>query len=349
MLKKILLVGSILITAMMTMGKVVGICSGDFFKQPMLRVDEKQIYIIDAQLRIGVIYSKEPFKKVAQFGGPGQGPGEFEFITGFMVGDRYIYVSNFPKLSLFSKKGQLIKEIRLKKFLSHVAPIGDNFIDYTNVIESRHDGLMTIKYTLYDSQLEKKKDFFSTTIPRFIDYDYRVKKKIVNWIRDCFAAYVYKDKIIVGTTEKGFYFTVFDAGGNKLYEIDRDEEKRKVTREEKKKKLEGIKRNKGPVKWKIYSSKYQIKFRDYYPAYKDFYVNDGRIYIWGFRRDYTYDYWILDLEGNFLKKGIIPMNIIPDVNFNFYSIENGKLYRPLEYNEEWVIDAFDIWGYEGIK
>ena len=169
-------------------------------------------------------------------------------------------------------------------------------------------------------------------------------KDIVLWIRDCVDAIDYKDRLYIGTTEKGFYFAVFNLDGNLLYEIKKKEENRRITNNEKQKIIDGLKKGMGDTRWKAYKSRVDITFGEYYPAYKAFFINDDKIYVFRFPEDEKYEIVILDLKGNTLKKNFKPVKELIEISPGFIYIQGGKYYFMRENDEEevWEIHEVDL-------
>ncbi len=323
---------------------IVGSFEDVNFKFPVLRVDKEHIFIVDNARRFGVICDKTNLKKIIHFGGPGEGPGEFGAIANFAVDERFIYVSGFPRLSIFSKDGKFVKELKARTNVSGLMPMGENFVGNRARREyyDRECTHMIVDFSLYDSLLGKKKKLMDSKLPAYY-MPRRKGKHIVNWIRDCIGAVVYKDRVYVGTTEKGFNFHVFDGDGNKLYEINRDEPRIAVTSEYKKKTLDGLRKVYGKEKWQEYIATKEIRFVDYFPAYKSFFVNDDRIYVFSQPMNGKYELTILDLKGNLLSKREFSQLIIGNVDSKLNYIENGKYYRLSDINERWMLFAITIW------
>lgn len=342
MRKQLLVIIVFLVIPITSYGKNIGILKEVYFKTPLLRVDDSQFYIVDQNLKKGFIFDRNTFKKVSEFGGPGQGPGEFSSISRFTVNDKYIYVTNFPKLSIFSKQGQLIKEIKLKTYISAIEPIGENFIGYFYPGRTKREDPVKIQFSLFDPGLNRKKDLLYTEIEKYADFI--GGKKIIYWIRDCAESFVYKDRIYIGTTEKGFYFSVFDQNGNRLYDIKRDYKKRYISEKVKKTALEKMRKGWGEEKWR----QVKVIIRDCYPAYKAFFVSDDKIYVFGFPL-VNYEIYILDLEGNLLKKKSIPYNGLYSISSRYGCMHNGKMYKLLEMHEYFAINETDIWNYDAVE
>jgi hypothetical protein len=325
-------------------GRKIGVFNKGNFKTPILRLDEKQIYIADQGLKKLFIFKRSTLEKINECGGPGEGPGEFSGINQFSIDDKYLYISTFPKLCIFSKGGKLVKEIKLSVVRTmDFKPLGENFVGAQILPYKPADDFLKIRFALYDGSLNKKKDLFITEIHTFVK-NYQ-GKKFFYLIHDCSESFVYKNNIYIGTTEKGFYFTVFDLNGKKMYEIKNDLEKRKVTAEEKERVLKGMRAGMSEEEWNVNKSREELIFREYFPAYKSFFVNDDRIYVFRFPQKGIYEIFILDLKGNLLKKNYLPVMATGRVSSKYNYILNGKLYMTRDNDEELEFHEVDVYPF----
>ena len=157
------------------------------------------------------------------------------------------------------------------------------------------------------------------------------KKQDDDVIKDSLEHIVYKDRIYIADTAKGFYFAVFDSGGNQLYEIRNPYEKHKVTDEYKAKVRKELEQSPG-------SEYYNFIFRDFFPAFKSVRFADDRIYL-------TTHPWendrceiiVMDLQGKILKKATVP-------DTSLFTVAKGKFYYLEENPEEeiWELEAEDL-------
>jgi hypothetical protein len=305
--------------------KIIGKISSDYFKRPLLRIDDTQIYIVDQALKKGFIYDRNNFEKKSEFGGPGQGPGEFPSVTYVTIDDKNLYVSTQWKVSIFSKKGKYIKDIKSVSSGYEYSPIGNNFVGTSSIPGNQDPDHIDIQFNLYDSNLKKKKSLLRTTI--LVKWNFKGRKEIIYFISDYTASYVYNNAIYIGTTGNGFFFSVFNPDGEKLYDIKLDGEKKKITEKEKQKKIDSLRLALGEKRWKSMYGNKEIKFPDYYPAYQAFFVNDGRIYVFSYPREKQYEVYIIDLKGNVLERKFMPTNDLKGVNSKYQCMSNGNLYQ----------------------
>lgn len=319
--------------------RVIGTIKDEYFKRPILRVDDNQIYIVDQIQKRGYVFGRKDLKKIVEFGNPGDGPSEFGNITGVTVDDRFIYVTNPPRLSVFSRNGKYIKEIRSAIISTSFNQVGKNFIGERTIPMTQEPDYRENTFSLYDSHKKKIKELLHTKI--LVKWNLRDGKQFIYPISDYTAAAVYKDNIYIGTTGKGFFFSVFNAEGQKLYDINLDVKKKKIDRQGQRMKIESLRKQLGEKRWQKYYGGKEIKYPDYYPAYQSFFVNDGRIYVFCFPQNQQYEIYIMDLKGKLLGKRIKSTTDLRMVIPKYHCIQNGNLYQ-LREGENEVIELHEV-------
>ena len=239
------------------------------------------IYVVDNI--IIKIFSLKDFKFIKNIGKKGQGPGEFTFSPRIDVFDEYIFVNTWGKIILFSIKGDYISEKKLifpiKYFRHPFLPIGENYVgmnwDYRK--KSRH-------INIFDKDFKVKKVVYKSIIdepplpPRPGE---RVEKRDTNAVLHCWNYCVYKNKIFIGDTKKGFYFSVYDSNGTPLYEIQINIRKNEISKafiEEfwRRKKSTGV--------WKEEKKYTNYVFPKYFPAYASFKINQDKMYVYTYKK-----------------------------------------------------------------
>jgi hypothetical protein len=343
--KKIVLIIILLTLGAISEGKKIGTFPDDYFKMPILRLDDSIICVMDRGFLKGHIYDRKTLKKIAEFGGKGQGPSEFSGISGAVIDDNYIYVTSSPKLCIFSKQGKFIKEFRVPFKTYRFMPLGnENYVATYYVPSHPREKIIKNQYQLFDENLKLKKTFFTSEYHSF--FQVVNGREIVYMFRDCEEAVVYKDIVYIGDSYKGIYFAVFDQNGEKLYDITRDEKKRILTREEKEMVQKYFKTS---PPWRGQHPNRKIVIRDVIPAFQAFFVNDDRIYVFTYPKNRGwYDIFILDLKGNLLKKKKMSIFEIGNIGTTHCFISKGKLY--FVKDSEGLFDSgtefheIDIWG-----
>lgn len=310
----------------------------ELFKKPFLLLDNQQLYIWDRELLKIHIYDRKNFKKINEIGEKGQGPGQFPFINIISLGENVIYVSCYPKICLFSKNGKLLKELKVTADAGSFIPFNENFIGQGFPPTKHTDERGKILFSFFDAAFHKVKDIFLAEPRKFVRYE--KNKTIVSWVNDCINAVVYNDRLYIGSTDKGFQIAVFDHAGNKLYDIIKKNEMQKITDKYKQYILDEAERDMGEVEWKRYKALYEIDFPEYFPAFANFGVDNGKIYVFTYPVIGQQEILIFDLEGNPLKRKVIPaIKPASFINQGRFAIRFGRFYyvKENEETEKWEL------------
>ncbi len=297
-------------------------------RNPDLRyIDDNVLYVIDRHTLTIYGYSRQDYGLTIKFGQQGEGAGEFKWINGFGSYPRYLFVNSTGKISFFSKNGKLEKEKKSGPGLIGITPVENNFVsfDYSfPKVSAANHKYSEIRIVLLNSKLEKATPLFNGKVRRNARFNDKKSRREILRFPDCTKFVVYKDRIYVGSSGKGFFFSVFAHDGEKLYDIDKPYEKRPVTEEEKEKTRKQIQNRGG--KWK----RLEVSFFEHYPAYKDFHVVDDKIYVFLYPKEEKETVFILNLEGQFLETVVIPTdedlsraNIVHDGSL-FYIKDNPE-------------------------
>jgi hypothetical protein len=288
---------------------------------------------------------------MVKFGGKGEGPGEFRRLQGFKVYKDFIFVNSSGKNSYFSKKGELLKEVRCPPNLIPCYPIGNNFVT------REHSGLperipsnpyVDTQYVFIGPEFKTKRVLFQKKLN--ISYVYNEKTgELESWLFPNYSfLHVYKNNIYIACSSmESFFFTVFDSQGNKLYEIRRPYIKRKIPELIKETIIKRQKQINKKSRMRL-----DIKFYEYFPSFCNFEVADDKIYIFLYPSIDFQRVLILDLKGKLIDVNLIPFDLEFFENNSsmklFYNkIHNGKKYYlrdNIETNqwELWSIKVFDL-------
>jgi hypothetical protein len=265
-------------------------------------IDDQYLYIYDSKDLVVYVYSRIDYRLKAKFGGKGEGPGEFQTIQGIKVYDDFIFVNSQGKISYFSKNGALIKEERCPPHLIPCFPVGSNFVtdEYSMPPPTGHRTPYTERKIVWvGAGFKKKKILFQKDLNIAIVYNQKTgRNEFTLFPNGCFFR-VYRNKIYIGHASiEGFFFTVFNSSGNKLYEITRPYRKRQIPDILKKAIL------KRPYRLTWNDQILKLKFYKYFPSFSNFVVADDRIYIYLFPEGDRQRILIMDL--NVLLKQLIP-------------------------------------------
>jgi len=205
----------------------------ELYKKPSLSdVDEDYFYIIDDDKQTINLHSKNDSRLKSTFGGAGEGPAEFRVIQGFKVYQDYIFINSPGKNSYFSRKGELIKEIKCPSELIPCLPVGNNYVtrDYSKSFERDiNSPSMETKILLVGPDFKTKKVLFQKSLDTAYIFNSKTGQKEA-WLFPAICSYqIYKDNIYIGLSSlENFFFIVFDANGHRLYEINRPYRKQAI-------------------------------------------------------------------------------------------------------------------------
>jgi hypothetical protein len=125
-------------------------------KPNYIALDNRQFYIVeDTSVQI---YSLRDFKLINKFGRRGEGPGEFLLYTYVIPQPGHLLINSFGKVSYFTKKGTLIKELKIKDKTARIPffPLQDGFVGRTL---ARENNVFYRGISLFNLNLEKKKKY----------------------------------------------------------------------------------------------------------------------------------------------------------------------------------------------
>jgi hypothetical protein len=280
----------------------------EVYKMPGLSyIDDHYMYIIASNEQTINIYSKKDFRLTVKLGGKGEGPSEFRFIQGINVYPDYIFVNSPGKNSYFSKKGELLKEVRCPPALIPCLPVGNNFVSREYSMPSERNSNspdMERKIVLVGPDFEIKKILFHKILEggSYV-YNPKTNQKEARLFPDYCSFKIYKNNIYIGlSTQEGFFFTVLDSNGKKLYKINRPYIKRKIPDFLK----EAIRKRQ--YRTITSNQKVKISFYKYFPSFCDFEVVDDRIYVFLYPEADRQRILIMDLKGKLLDVILIPFD-----------------------------------------
>ena len=343
---KIILFTLILLINLPAYSKKIGTIN-EIRKPQMIYANGGFLYIAD--MTSVFVYSLKDMSFIREMGRKGEGPGEmlparFKPHTISASNDKIVY-EGARKLIFFSKTGKLIKEVRKNltafNFISQNIKATDKFVSFSLNRVKNKDIIGAIK--LYDGQFKLIKELCTQTYPD--------QRNRTDMFPDAINFWVYKDKIYVEQSKKGFYIQVYNNLGKKLYAIQKDYEKIKVSKDHKKDYLKFVRED-------LISSKVQdvdgffkkVSFNapEFFPAIREILVVDDKIFVKTFKTSHRKDLFIImDLKGNILSRQFLPGGLAVrwddeiDGRLNrFFSISNNRYYYLVENYEEEVFEVF---------
>jgi hypothetical protein len=297
----------------------------EIMKPVSISVDNNQLYVVEKSTIY--LYSTKDFKLVKQFGRKGEGPGEFKNNPMLKVFPDYLLINAFGKFMYFSRNGEFLREKKTPgMFIFLVYPVGENFVGIEMKV-NRESKKRSTGITFFD------KDF--KTIKVVAESERRMWGSSgtyeMDMVRDYLGCEVSGENVYVGDTKKGFFIEVFNSTGNKLYQVKKEYEKMEVTDEYKNNFMESMK--KVPYFNQV-KDKFKFTCRKYFPAFRNFRVNNGKIYVFTYNKkdkDKKKEVIVMDLKGSILKKTFLRGGVSSINNDRFYYLKEN------EEEEEWEL------------
>ena len=244
---------------------------------------------------------------IKTIGRKGQGPGEFLSVLNLRItkaGEISFYDSRNGKFLFFSREGDLVKEIKNTSQISSFG--GAVFLDNGNFLFEESNVDPDAKQWGYYLILLNK-DFI-----KIKDLNGKVFKEnpFKNPKYNLFDPYVkfqiFKDKIYTSNSMKDdLEIEIYDFNGKLIKKIKKESKRVKIPEDYKQKIIKSYKA--GPI-WNLLKNK--VYFQDYFPPFKDFYVDDnGKIYVETYEKGEKPNENIIDIfnsEGIFIGRKSLP-------------------------------------------
>jgi hypothetical protein len=310
----------------------------ELYKWPFIfHIDEQKVYVVDKLLKSIVIYSRKNYRPLLQFGRPGEGPGEFIDILAYQVFPEYIVISTPIRISFFSHQGKMLKEIKNPSLFPMMKLVN-------NFLIKRYNGDRII-YEILNEKLEKKKELYSA-VEKDFPRDPQTHKLIVDLLVHHNHVVITREYIVIGDSQQGFYFMVFDHDGRPLGVISRKPNPRRVTAEDKNFIMgEYIAARKALNIWERDEARRDFVFSSYFPEYIDFFVQDEKLYVFGYPMpNGKQEVSILDIKGQWVKKKVIHFIGIDYFYSKRYFVYKSVLYYLFDNDEteKWEIGDVKI-------
>ncbi|MGD2088799.1 MAG: 6-bladed beta-propeller [Candidatus Aminicenantes bacterium] len=295
-----------------------------------ISIDKDHIYICDKE-KIHIFALKD-YQLVTSFGKRGEGPGEFRFRIDIAINTQTddIIVESQGKLSFFTKKGQLIKEIRLTG-AGGCRPLGNGFVatSRTFIENSRYSTL-----NFFNEKLEKTGEIYKSII--------QPGGKKIRFLGTTWEYITCKDKVFI-CAKKDFVVDVIDKTGKMLFSIKRDYERIKIDRSFVNNFFAWVKKNRPP---RMYAQmKRMFEFPDYMPAIYDIVIDKDILYIITYKRKREMnEVFLYTTEGKFIKTLDIPLYKDHPIDPLPYTIYDGKIFQLIDNaeTEEWELRVTPI-------
>lgn len=339
MIKKVLLILSFLLSALLLPdSKIIPI--EEVLRPQAIRVYSNRLFIIEGA-RVS-IFSLKDFRLIKAFGKKGEGPKEFMLLptkrrVDIFFDPQKIHVHSVGKYSFYTLDGDFLSEQRIAfQFpfpTADIIPLKDKY--FVQQLETEPKKKFWRAFNLYDANFKKVK-----VVKRVkIDND----KIYLKWdISNDF--HVSGDRVYIVASGE-FLVEAFDSNGDKLYSIEREYQRKKVTSKDIKEFHERYRVNaRNRVMYSLLKDKFT--FSDKFPAIDEIYATNDKLYVMTYRyeNDLT-ETFIYDMNGKFVKQIWMPiLRNMPGGSGKFI-IERNCLYQLYEddESEQWVLRIDSIY------
>jgi hypothetical protein len=323
----------------------------DLMKPESITVQENDLYVVEgAAIHV---YSIADLKLRRTFGKQGQGPGELTVGPGYSnkitLFKDHLVAECRNKLIYFSKDGKFQKEIRKGSFtIIQSIPVGKNFA-VSKLTPAENGQRMYHSVCLFDSSMKEIKELYRM---KFMQQGQPPKAEL-NMLFDSPGFRIYDNKIFVEESAGGFIIDVFDENGNKLYRIEKEFEKKKITDSYKESLIDQLKDDavvKALGDWDSFRKLFTLHFPDTFPAIRNIEVSDNRIYVQTYnQKDNREECLIMDLRGKILKRVFLPkfknFSVVGSIlGTKLDAIQNDVMYYLSENGdtEEWELHQINL-------
>jgi hypothetical protein len=300
-------------------------------KPEKIRVGDNLICINEGA--VVFLYDLNTFKQINKFGRKGEGPGEFSSDLIINILKEKIMIESQGKLSFYSLKGDLIKEMpRLPKY-RRLKLLEDRYVASSGILSK--DVYHNVAKIL-DADFNELKTFYHD------EAMYHQKKQGTNYASTWDFDVSENKFFIVGSS--AFKIDVFNKNGDLLHTISPPYKRVKFPQEFIDAWFKRIKRRHGMNFY--YYAKKKVRWPEFFPAIRDLIVDNNHVYVVTWRKkEQQHEFFIFDLEGKLLKKTFLPLQDYDEGVVLFpYSIKNNYIYQLIDNEEEevWELQRFSI-------
>jgi hypothetical protein len=297
-------------------------------------VDRDGIYINDGPKVF--IYSPMTFKLIGSFGERGEGPGEFKTHpninrggVGLGLHPDFLLISSQSRVSFFTKKGKLIRELNKSDFFNQYVPAGEEFVGFKLLIEEKV--FENLEVILFDRDFNKRK-----RVGKLLLYDRRRKLNPTTLLR--FPQLFYSESRIIFNDQHG-NIHIYDliSGTESVVEPGGENGKRiRVSNERKNRYIHTFNHDPRFSQRGGYEAlKRIVEFPEYFPASRAFAVDRDSIFVITFREKAGENEILqFDLNGKEIRKSYMKIDEINAIEFYPYAFYRGKLFQLIEDGDE---------------
>ncbi len=268
------------------------------------------------------VYSVNDLSLYSTFGGTGDSNGKFKVSGGHEVDidirNDTLLISSHWKTSLFTKKGDLIKQSPIK-----TDTYGYSFLDnhYTGSDDTTVNDIMYYTFNLYD-----KKFGFVKEITRIAGSN-QGENGLQMLVRK-YQGLTYKEKFYFKGKSNEFEIEVYDSQGSKTNVITQTYERIPVSEQHIENIYKGYREH--PFFGQYFEdTKHRFVFPDFLPAIYNMKISDDFIYVLTYKEldAKTTELYKLDLKGRLINKLNVPLKWNGNTETFPYTISKDHLYQ----------------------
>lgn len=347
----ILILLLILLMTALLRGEKIGVLT-DVLKPEAMEVAGDRLYVVEGATFF--VYSLKDLRLVTKFGQKGEGPGELKVFPGLANSIKALpgklCVEGMTKVIFFSENAKLLKEVKKNWMVFKTVPVGGHFAA-VHLLPPGKDQKYYLSLALFDAEMKVIKELYKQ--------EFHESDDEILMVNDSLHFDVYKERIYVEESSRGFFIAVFDSKGNQLYTIKKNFVAPGITKKDKEAlfgdlKADGLAKMMVQMKggWENFKKSMHFIFPGTFPHIQDITVTDDKIYVSTYEtKDKKEKYVVMDLKGNVLSTPFVP---IPGKSSftartmgrdnRFYGIANGKFYylEENEADEEWELHVTEI-------
>ena len=304
-----------------------------------MAMDNTRIFIVDGPAVM--IYSIKRSDFINKIGKEGEGPGEFKVapnlpITINLINDS-ICISSLGKVSIYTKDGKFIREIRNKSMAINLIPCSNLYLGKGF---AQSNGQLYHTVNIYDGQLNKIKEIYREKSGFQLGSNQKFDP--IDATGPGIAAHL--NYLFLNIGENRNTLAVFDLKGNMKYSFTHKFREIKLTDERIKRYMSYLETDPN-FKTFVARVKHLLKFEEILPLVQYFFIDDGKIYITSYENHNSKrDLYMFSLKGQFLKKMELPL-VSRNVDIPYpFTIIKGKLFQIVENenNESWELFLHQI-------
>lgn len=331
----LILILLVVITVSMTLqGKVITL--PELLEPQSIQVDDSQLYI--AEGASVSIYDLNTFELVKKFGKEGEGPQEFRILPQLPliinVSTDQIIVNSLGKVSHFTKKGDFIREEKVKAgFVFNLLPLGE-YLAGQGLSQENNIRYRTIN--IYDRELNKL-----TEVCRTKD-NFQGPGQGIDIVPTAFIHQTMGNRLLIANS-KEFLIHIYDQNGKELSQISLDYELVKLTLEDRADIKEFIETDQSTKQFSELLK--PIRYPKEYPAVFTMFSTDQKLYVMTWRRENKQnEFFIFSRDGKLIKKSFLPLKYQNAILPSPFAIKKSKFYQLVENEEteEWELHINQI-------